>query len=336
MPGIVLAKFASSRTGGPYAYTREAFGPAPAFIVMWSYWISIWTANAAIAIAATSYLSHVIPVINATPASAASITGGLVWLFTLINMQGSRCGCHTARHDGPEIDSAGRRLLLAAWLFGTGGARQPQLMPVPINGGAIAGAAALSLWSVIGFEAATLPARQDRRSRTDGPSRDRRRNARRGVVLVARLRGRLALASGRAGRGLPRAFRRRGPAAARRARGGAYRWFRRDQRAGRAQRLGTMFRGSPANPRQGRRLSGLVRRDRAQRRAGTRSVLVEPAGVAASADQLQPFADRALHLHGFDFRGDDTGPLSRVRRSRSQTSESEKARAWSRPWPVSA
>jgi APA family basic amino acid/polyamine antiporter len=155
---FVLAKFASSRSGGPYAYTREAFGSAPAFIVMWSYWISIWTANAAIAIAATSYLSRLFPIINATPASAASITVGLVWLFTLINMQGPRAaGVTQLVTTILKLVPLVAVFLLAAWLFGSGGARQPQLMPVPINGGAIAGAAALSLWSVIGFEAATLP-----------------------------------------------------------------------------------------------------------------------------------------------------------------------------------
>lgn len=155
---FVLAEFAKDRTGGPYAYTREAFGPPTAFIVMWSYWISIWTANAAIAIAATSYLSRLVPAIDATPAVAASLTIALVWLFTLINMQGARAAGVT------QLVTTVLKLipllavfLLAAWLFGSGGARQPQLMPAPVSGGAIAGAAALALWSVIGFEAATLP-----------------------------------------------------------------------------------------------------------------------------------------------------------------------------------
>src|SRR5690348_4144934 len=38
------------RDDGPAAYIARAFGKGPAFMVMWSYWISIWTANAAIAI----------------------------------------------------------------------------------------------------------------------------------------------------------------------------------------------------------------------------------------------------------------------------------------------
>src|SRR5215216_2086561 len=29
--------------GGPYAFTRRAFGDVPAFLIAWGYWISIWT-----------------------------------------------------------------------------------------------------------------------------------------------------------------------------------------------------------------------------------------------------------------------------------------------------
>ena len=37
--------------GGPYAYVNVAFGPLIAFIVAWGYWISVWSAMAAIAVA---------------------------------------------------------------------------------------------------------------------------------------------------------------------------------------------------------------------------------------------------------------------------------------------
>lgn len=155
---FVLAELAKGRSGGPYAYTREAFGPLAAFMVMWSYWISIWTANAAIAIAATSYLSRLFPAIGATPGSAAAVAIGLVWLFTLINMRGARAAGVT------QVITTILKLvpliavfLLAAWLFGSGAERHVRLVPAPVTGGGIAGAAALALWSVIGFESATLP-----------------------------------------------------------------------------------------------------------------------------------------------------------------------------------
>ena len=89
---------------------------------------------------------------------AATATIGLVWLFTLINMQGPRAAGMT------QLVTTVLKLiplvavfLLASWLFGTGAARHLQLVPAPVNGGTIAAAATLSLWSVIGFESATLP-----------------------------------------------------------------------------------------------------------------------------------------------------------------------------------
>ena len=38
-------------TGGPYAYVRRSFGDAAGFGIAWSYWISIWSGMAAIAVA---------------------------------------------------------------------------------------------------------------------------------------------------------------------------------------------------------------------------------------------------------------------------------------------
>ena len=38
------------QTGGPYVFARNAFGDVPGFLVAWSYWVSIWCGNAAIAV----------------------------------------------------------------------------------------------------------------------------------------------------------------------------------------------------------------------------------------------------------------------------------------------
>src|SRR5689334_6089272 len=43
--------------GGPYAYTRRAFGDLAGFLVAWGYWISIWTGIGALVVALTGYLS---------------------------------------------------------------------------------------------------------------------------------------------------------------------------------------------------------------------------------------------------------------------------------------
>jgi APA family basic amino acid/polyamine antiporter len=51
--GLVIARLARRHpdVGGPYAYTRRAFGEFAAFLVGWGYWISCWCAQAAIAVA---------------------------------------------------------------------------------------------------------------------------------------------------------------------------------------------------------------------------------------------------------------------------------------------
>ena len=45
------------RTGGPYAYTRIAFGDFAGFWTAWGYWIAAWAGNAAIAVIFVSYAS---------------------------------------------------------------------------------------------------------------------------------------------------------------------------------------------------------------------------------------------------------------------------------------
>ena len=57
--------------GGPYAYTRRAFGDLAAFLVAWGYWISMWTSLGALAVAFVGYLGAVVPALTRTPASAA-------------------------------------------------------------------------------------------------------------------------------------------------------------------------------------------------------------------------------------------------------------------------
>src|SRR6185436_813732 len=53
LPGAHLRQLASLApdTGGPYAYTRIAYGDFAGFLIAWGYWISIWTSLPVIAIA---------------------------------------------------------------------------------------------------------------------------------------------------------------------------------------------------------------------------------------------------------------------------------------------
>lgn len=161
---FVFARLARTfpKAGGPYAYTREAFGAPAGFAVAWSYWISVWTANAAIALAAISYLSHFAPALALAPGPAAI---GLVWLFTLVNCLSLRGA------GGVQVVTTGLKLLpLIAAIVLTlivvsggdasqaGTAATPPLRAEDISLGAITAAAALTMWAMVGFESATIPA----------------------------------------------------------------------------------------------------------------------------------------------------------------------------------
>ena len=84
-----LAKRAP-RAGGPYAYSREAFGDCIGFLVAWCYWISLIGGNAAIAVAFASYLSVVFPALGYSALYGALTTLALVWVLTAVNIAGVR------------------------------------------------------------------------------------------------------------------------------------------------------------------------------------------------------------------------------------------------------
>ena len=75
---------------GPSAYTERAFGKGAAFIVMWCYWVSIWVANAAIAIALVGYLTVFFPGLAHTAGLPGLIALALLWMFVGINLLGAR------------------------------------------------------------------------------------------------------------------------------------------------------------------------------------------------------------------------------------------------------
>ena len=58
-----LSRMAPRANGGPYAYTKITLGEFPAYLVAWGYWVSIWSTNAAIAVALIGYLSVFFPVL---------------------------------------------------------------------------------------------------------------------------------------------------------------------------------------------------------------------------------------------------------------------------------
>ena len=78
---LTFAKLATRwpQTGGPYVYARNAFGELPGFAVAWSYWVSVWCANAAIAVAFAGSIGAVFPAATATPLRSAACALAALW-----------------------------------------------------------------------------------------------------------------------------------------------------------------------------------------------------------------------------------------------------------------
>lgn len=152
-----LAK-AMPEAGGPYDYVAGAMGAPPAFLVMWSYWISTWVTNSAISIAAVSYLSTLSPGFFATPAVAPLFAIGFVLLFTAVACTGAHVsGRVQILTTVLKIMPLVAAMVIALMVFGRGD--QPaQFAPTPVTPNGVAAAAALTLWAMLGFECAAVPA----------------------------------------------------------------------------------------------------------------------------------------------------------------------------------
>jgi basic amino acid/polyamine antiporter, APA family len=157
---LVFAKLAAwvPKAGGPYAYTRLGFGAFAGFWIAWGYWIAIWVGNAAIAVACVSYLEVFIPMLKGNTLLAGLGAIALVWMFTWINCLGVKeVGVTqlltTIFKIVPLVTIATIGLF---WL-------NPSHF-VPFNPSdkpvfsAVSSVTALTLWSFIGLESATVPA----------------------------------------------------------------------------------------------------------------------------------------------------------------------------------
>lgn len=147
-----------SRLGGDgiQANVEKEYGPTVAFLVAWSFWVSNWVAQAAVAIAAAAALSFVSPSLGGEAAIVPMAIGWLV-VLTAINAAGVR-----AAGSFSIVTVAIKLIPLLAVVFlfvergVTGGTFEP-FAPLPVNFANIATATALTFFAFTGFETATTP-----------------------------------------------------------------------------------------------------------------------------------------------------------------------------------
>jgi APA family basic amino acid/polyamine antiporter len=146
------------KSGGPYTYTREGFGDFAGFLVAWGYWISIWTTNAAIAVAFVSYLTFFWSDLESNRVLACAVGLATIWILTGVNVM----GVHSA--GVVQLVTTILKLipLLAIAIFGLFYMDVGNFVPFNATEGsslsAITATVTLTLWAFLGLESGTTPA----------------------------------------------------------------------------------------------------------------------------------------------------------------------------------
>ena len=150
------------QTDGVVGYATEGLGGLIGAQTAWAYWIACWVGNAAIALAATGYLTFFVPALG-SPAATLAATVGVIWLLTLANLFGPR---FVGKLHGATL-AIGLVPVLLAGLLGWAWF-DPAVFTASWNvtGGsataAIPAAAVSAFWAFLGMESAAVVARSVR------------------------------------------------------------------------------------------------------------------------------------------------------------------------------
>ncbi|HML35877.1 MAG TPA: amino acid permease [Bacillota bacterium] len=145
-------------TGSAVAYTKEAFGDLPAFIVGWSYWCGCWIANGAIIMGGISYAGYFFPALATNTLIQVILSVTVIWVYTVINYFGVK-----AAGDLNLILTLAKLAPLLIFIIIAAFHVDPQNYST-VSSSEMSGlstlpvAVAFSLWSFIGFEGASVNA----------------------------------------------------------------------------------------------------------------------------------------------------------------------------------
>jgi arginine:agmatine antiporter len=158
--GLSFARLARlvPTSGGPYAYTRAAYGDFPGFLIAWGYWISIWSSLPAMAVGFSGYLVEFLPALRGNRPVALAVTLGAIWLVALINLRGVHsAGLFTSVMT--YIKLAPLAVIALLGLFYADFGNFSEFNP---SGESLVGAAGvlapLTMFAYLGLESATVPA----------------------------------------------------------------------------------------------------------------------------------------------------------------------------------
>jgi arginine:agmatine antiporter len=174
--GLTFARLArlAPATGGPYAYTRMAFGDFAGFLIAWGYWISIWASLPVIALAFSGAIMALDPELR-TRWIAIALTLGAIWFVVIVNLRGVKAAGVFA-----SVTTYAKLIPFAAVaVVGLiyiepshfSGGFNPSGRPLFVSAAALA---PLTMFAYLGLESATVPA---------GDVRDPQRTIPRATIL---------------------------------------------------------------------------------------------------------------------------------------------------------
>jgi len=146
------------KIGGPYAYARAGFGDFIGFWIGWGYWISLWSAIAAISVACVGYLGFFIPALSSNPIISTITTLALIWGITLVNIYSMQASGQL------QLVTTLLKIipLVFVGLLGLtmgSAVNLPEFNPAGGNVfAAIATSVTLVMWAFVGLEGGTIPA----------------------------------------------------------------------------------------------------------------------------------------------------------------------------------
>lgn len=167
------------KTGGPYEYSKMAFGDFMGFMSSWLYWNGSWIGNAAVVIAVASYAGNLMPVLSNNHTAGFIFTSAVLWIFTIINI----CGVRLAGKIQTTITVF--ELLLFIFFIIAAGTHFNIANMIPFNPadkglGTMPAAATSTLWAFVGLESASITAGEIR-----NPEKNVKRSTILGIIIAA-------------------------------------------------------------------------------------------------------------------------------------------------------
>lgn len=170
IPGVlvlaaVITRLVAARpeATGAAAIIGETLGPLPGMLINWSYWVSIWSANAVLAQTAIRYLAVFEPRLASSDRTLVFWSVVLLWLLTLFNLRGAKAaGRFQVLTTVLKILPLIAVILIGGQLLATGQSGAAAATLSAFKGSELTAALALAFFAMVGFESAGIAAERVR------------------------------------------------------------------------------------------------------------------------------------------------------------------------------